>query len=149
MSQTVLTETRKQRVKLINVSVDLILGLLKIDPANNLGLSFVDDPIPSTAKALRAGISGYGDVQLVIEDASFNEVEEGQVIPSLHPMCMIDEVRRGWRSFVCECGLKWAEPTRDRLSPSGESCPKCNETCHPDRCWPDPELEVDQFANLV
>lgn len=59
------------------------------------------------------------------------------------------ECRRGWRSFVCECGLKWAEPTRDRLSPSGENCPRCNGWCVPDREWPDRELQVDEFMNLV
>ena len=80
-------------------------------------------------------------------------VEQAVMMPRLldrgDGVMQVDDCRRGWRSFTCDCGLIWAEPTRDRLSPSGENCPKCDAWCVPIRQWHDRELKVDDFMNLI
>lgn len=59
-------------------------------------------------------------------------------------------LRTGWRAFTCyECKYRWAEPTRDRFSPSKECCPACREYCAPERHWPDEELKIDKWGNLL
>lgn len=40
-------------------------------------------------------------------------------------------------------------PTRDFASPSGESCPICNEWEFPYKRRPDQNLEVDKMGNLL
>ena len=59
------------------------------------------------------------------------------------------EVRRGWRGFECDCGHKWEWPTRDRHSPSGENCPKCDEWVFPSSSRPDASLPCDKSGNLL
>lgn len=57
--------------------------------------------------------------------------------------------RAGWRLFSCLdcCDVRWVA-TRDRLSPSNETC-RCGETVYPLDEHPDEFLEVDALCNLV
>ena len=57
--------------------------------------------------------------------------------------------RKGWRYFDCECGHTFWEATRDRFSPSGETCPKCGYDVHPSDNKEDDTLKVDKSGNLV
>ena len=58
--------------------------------------------------------------------------------------------RQGWREIKCEeCGLHCAIPTRDHASHSIEYCPACTNTCVIRSSWPDANLVVDQWGNLV
>lgn len=58
-------------------------------------------------------------------------------------------VRQGWRHFECDtCSNKFALPTRDRFSPSGENCPECGEWLHPCGQQEDASLPVDDSGNL-
>ncbi len=71
--------------------------------------------------------------------------------------------RKGWRVFECEkykvkfshgeeeygCGCKFMLPTRDFSSPSLDTCPKCNEECHPDYGFYDEKLTTDNHFNLT
>ena len=58
--------------------------------------------------------------------------------------------RKGWRIFRCdECGYDWAEPTRDRFSPSRECCPLCQVLTTPIRSLEDDKLQTDRFGNLI
>jgi len=71
-------------------------------------------------------------------------VKDGQKLPNKLTL------RTGWRAFTCyECKYRWAEPTRDRFSPSVESCPRCSDNCVPERYWHDEELQTDKFGNLI
>lgn len=57
--------------------------------------------------------------------------------------------RAGWRLFACEeCGRIVWKATRDRFSPSSESC-KCGEIVYPLDEKPDENLKVDKFCNLI
>lgn len=58
-------------------------------------------------------------------------------------------VRRGWRGFFCDCGHTWKQATRDFLSPSVETCPKCGADERPIGHWPDPKLACDASGNLI
>lgn len=57
--------------------------------------------------------------------------------------------RSGWRLFACmDCGdVRWIA-TRDRLSPSVETC-RCGESVIPLDEQPDESLAVDAWCNLV
>jgi hypothetical protein len=58
-------------------------------------------------------------------------------------------VRRGWRSFLCdECGHHYEAATRDAMSPSGDTCPECNEANFPNEYRIDAELPCDASGNL-
>jgi hypothetical protein len=56
--------------------------------------------------------------------------------------------RAGWRLFSCEeCFEVVWMPTRDRFSPSNETC-RCGETVLPIDSREDESLEVDAAGNL-
>jgi len=57
--------------------------------------------------------------------------------------------RQGWRTFHCECGLMFCETTRDFLSPSLTTCPKCNSDTFPIDSWKDETVKVDECSNLI
>jgi len=58
-------------------------------------------------------------------------------------------VRRGWRTFLCdECGHHYEAATRDAMSPSGDTCPECNEVNFPTEYRIDAELPCDDYGNL-
>lgn len=58
-------------------------------------------------------------------------------------------VRRGWRTFLCdECGHHYEAATRDAMSPSGDTCPECNEVNFPSEYRIDAELHCDNYGNL-
>lgn len=84
------------------------------------------------------GVKDFPDNSLDLLKLYIKEIHQHQPI-----------MRCGWRSFTCICGQVWAEPTRDRHSPSGECCPKCNDWCVPERQWADKELVIDSFGNLA
>lgn len=59
-------------------------------------------------------------------------------------------VRRGWRFFSCHgCGNEWKTASRDRFSPSGENCPKCEAWTFPHADVQDESLLVDKSGNLL
>jgi hypothetical protein len=63
--------------------------------------------------------------------------------------CMKRFVRRGWRTFFCdECGHRYEAATRDAMSPSGDTCPECNEANFPTEHRIDAELPCDASGNL-
>ena len=69
---------------------------------------------------------------------------------SMHDAINKLTLRTGWRAFTCyECKFRWAEPTRDRFSPSGNECPICNGIRVPERHWHDEELKIDNLGNLI
>ena len=73
--------------------------------------------------------------------------EKAQSANPTHP---IASTRSGWRFFVCdECGQKWRETSRDRLSPSGVDCECCGDWCTPVCSTGLPAVDVDDFGNLV
>ncbi len=57
--------------------------------------------------------------------------------------------RKGWRVFKCKCGSRWKIATRDRFSPSLESCPDCNADIFPYDDVPDETLLTDAMGNLI
>ena len=58
-------------------------------------------------------------------------------------------IRRGWRTFLCdECGYHYEAATRDAMSPSGDTCPECNEVNFPTEYRIDAELPCDDYGNL-
>lgn len=58
-------------------------------------------------------------------------------------------VRRGWRTFHCdECGLQWELATRDAMSPSGDTCPECDEVNFPKSYRIDADIVCDKWGNL-
>jgi hypothetical protein len=65
------------------------------------------------------------------------------------------EVRQGWRAFECDVrGLVFALPCRDHSSYSREDCPRCygsldSNPCQPFDSWPDENMRVDQWGNLI
>ena len=78
-----------RHVKFVKISPEVILSFL-IPP----GATTVDGCIPVGARALRAGISEYGDIMLIIEHESFPEVPDGVIAPELRPQYRRTEVRR-------------------------------------------------------
>ena len=58
-------------------------------------------------------------------------------------------VRAGWRLFSCEeCGdVRWI-PTRDRYSPSSDSCIECGERVTPLENEPG-NFDLDVHGNLL
>jgi hypothetical protein len=85
-----LTKVRSARLRLITVTPELILELLKVPEGGiRVGtrvIAAIENAIPASAKALRCSIGDAGRVQLVIEDQSFDEVIEGTKIPDLIPV---------------------------------------------------------------
>jgi len=59
--------------------------------------------------------------------------------------------RAGIRRFECyNCGWFYEIPTRDRFSPSGETCPQCREADNPPiSSRPDENIKVDKWGNLI
>lgn len=85
-----LAERRALRVRRVEVSPELIGEFLKV-PADGLLVGarriFAEsDAVPLTARILRAGLTRDGSVSLLIEDASFSEVTEGDVVPQMTPV---------------------------------------------------------------
>lgn len=93
-----LTKPRAARVRCIEISPELILDLLKV-PAGGVivgeaptdsrvpqlrKITAIGDDLPVSARSLRAGIDERGCVLLVVEDGSFSEIDDGDVIPRLH-----------------------------------------------------------------
>jgi ADP-ribose pyrophosphatase YjhB (NUDIX family) len=59
-------------------------------------------------------------------------------------------IRRGWRYFYCEtCGNGWKTATRDRFSPSVETCSQCGLDIPPIDQRVDRSLPVDDMGNLI
>jgi len=90
MGQEVLGRPNGIRCVRIEITPEMVLALLKIPETglvvNGMELKFGGSPIPDSAKALRAGINEYGNIQLLVEDDSFGLVGEGCVIPRLDPI---------------------------------------------------------------
>ena len=89
MNKAAVTVARQRRVKRVSVTPELILELLKLGDEGTVvdgGLvTFVSDPIPESATALRCGLDNCGNVQLLLEDDSFPPVFEGCIIPQITP----------------------------------------------------------------
>lgn len=89
MSVIALTKRRSRRTATIDVTPELILELLKVKDADTIMhgkvLTFQSDPIPATAIALRCGLTARGDIRILLEDESFDEVSEGDTPIPLHP----------------------------------------------------------------
>ena len=89
-----LTTPRSKRVKTIEITPDLLLDLLKVDPGGEPvqggTLHFEDDAIPSNAKALRAGLTADGNISLMLESDEFPQVHEGNVITTLTPLYRLE-----------------------------------------------------------
>ena len=81
------------------------------------------------------------DDQIAVGEAYEAEQAEAQL--------PITEVRRGWRAFKCDfCGHVWDEPSSNHASEKMSTC-NCGTRTLFVRSWPDPELKVDQFGNLL
>jgi len=56
----------------------------------------------------------------------------------------------GYRFFKCEeCLNEWQDKSRDCASPSGESCPECNEFVSPYGNEKHYEWPTDKSGNLI
>jgi len=80
------TAPKKCGLKVIQLTPEFILSLLKM-PKDGMLLTVTskDDIVPENAIAIRCGLSPMGNVNLIIGDKSFDELIEGQSIPSLFP----------------------------------------------------------------
>ena len=82
-------ESTGRRVMRLNVSLDLILDLLKIKPEGQVVdrefIECVDDPIPAGAKVVGSAVMAGDMLSLLIEDESFREVDAGSVIAEMNP----------------------------------------------------------------
>ena len=83
--QESLTKVRSRRQKLIRLSPDVILDLLKVPPegvlVDGMRIHSVGESVPRMARALRAGLDEFGNIVLVVEDDSFDNLVEGVRIP--------------------------------------------------------------------
>jgi hypothetical protein len=72
------------------VSPELLLALLQLGDdgtvVNGRRLKYIADGIPETAKAARCGVDENGTILMQIEDASFDEVVDGSIVPRLIPV---------------------------------------------------------------
>lgn len=90
MGQEALVIHRERRVRRVGVSLDLILDLLKI-PADGLVVNgarimCMEYPIPESAKVIGACINDNGEVELLVEDASFQALDENCRVPVYNPV---------------------------------------------------------------
>lgn len=90
MNQSALARQDVRRIRRVGVTPELLVEMLKIPPDGlRLGdycLRCERDAIPMSAKALRATINDRGDIELVIEDLSFDPIEPAHPIPQMCPM---------------------------------------------------------------
>lgn len=87
--QDALAVERTHRVKCVVVSPELLLALLVVGDGvviDGRKVTAVADPIPAGSKALRCGVTDDGHLKLVIEHESFDEIQVGEVIPTLTPV---------------------------------------------------------------
>lgn len=87
-------------------------------------------------------------------EVEFPETSEGSPTPPQSSTSSVADsqpsTRAGWRYFTCdECGQAWRSATRDRFSPSRESCDNCGEFCTPCDEARIPIVEVDSLGNLL
>lgn len=87
MMKELLPKVRKRRLARVSVSPELLLDLLKVPPEgiriDGTLIKSCGDVLPWSATALRAAIDHYGNVSLLVEDDSFEEVYEGNLMPEL------------------------------------------------------------------
>jgi len=78
---------KSRRVKSVVVTPEALLDLLKVRPGgevvDGIRVQFADDGIPDSATALRAGLDHNGNIHLLVEDESFSEIREGEVVTRL------------------------------------------------------------------
>ena len=113
MPAIALTEARQSRVARIVVTPELILEMLKIrggkaaiGDGKEVVFSESGDKIPETAKALRAGLTDSGSINLIIQDDTFAECAEGIPIPQLRPVYEIrfEEMSEEMAFFIDQYG---------------------------------------------
>lgn len=86
------------------------------------------------------GLAGYADAEIapMFAEAPFNcQLPDGW------------EVRRGFRSFGCDCGHEWDTLCCDHRSPRIENCPNCDAEVSPCDSWSDATLKCDDSGNLI
>jgi len=87
------TIPKSRRLVRIHITPDLIAALLMGPCQKGFRLRFADNSVPETAQAVSAGYDHASDcIVLFLEDASFAEVEPGNMIPQIRPMITREEV---------------------------------------------------------
>ena len=91
MGYEALVEKRTRNVRLLEISPDLILDLLKDDKRRQITidgrpLMCVGDPIPTTATVSSCGINERGNVLIQVADASYPPVAFGCMVPHIQPV---------------------------------------------------------------
>lgn len=89
MSKEALLSRGSNRKAFVDISPEVILGLLKIHPegevVNGMRIQVVEDAIPEDAKPIGCGISPDGNVRIVMVSGQFEELQEGCVARQLNP----------------------------------------------------------------
>jgi hypothetical protein len=77
------------RVRNCSISPELLLSLFTTGPHKG-GYSVVQDAIPENAILLNVRHGWPNTIDLLIESAEFSDIQDGQVIPELAPLCVFD-----------------------------------------------------------
>ena len=99
MGYEALVEDRQRHVRLLEITPELILDLLKMDESkritiNGRELTCVAGAIPRDAAVASCGINERGNVLLHVADATFAPVLPGALVPRIEPMYRLGEPRR-------------------------------------------------------
>jgi len=90
MGYEALIEDRARHLRLLEITPDLVLDLLKVNEDRRVTidgreLRCVGDAIPGTATVASCGMNERGNILLQVADASFTPVYTGGLIPRISP----------------------------------------------------------------
>lgn len=89
MGKEQLVSVMNRRVRLLSITPEFILRLLKVSPGGELVggslLTVTDDAIPMDAKAVGATIGGSGVIQIAIESSEFDVIDHCDPAPIINP----------------------------------------------------------------
>lgn len=70
------------RIRILHVHAEFLVALCK--EGRRVNISVTENPLPADARFVRVGHDHVGGLNLIIESATFAEVEDGEEIP-VHP----------------------------------------------------------------
>jgi hypothetical protein len=100
MGYEALVEERSSSVRLLEVTPELLLELLKVDGRKSVRINgrllvCVNDSIPGSATVQSCGINERGNILLHVADASFSPVRAGAMVPRINPIYELRELGVG------------------------------------------------------
>jgi len=96
MGYEALVEDKTRHLRLLEITPDLVLDLLKVNEDRRVTidgreLRCVGDAIPEKARVKSCGISERGNIMIQVEDSTFGPISPGGRIPNINPVYQLGE----------------------------------------------------------